>query len=542
MMLLLLACGTTQVIGVDPPAEDTAPVDAADSAEELPAPDPLGKLVITPDGGTFVEEVEVTVERVDGTGTIETCRTDPYETRCSWQAYTGPLTLGRSTILRARITQDGAESIVARSFTELDADLADFESPLPLLVFWTDDSAPTDDTDVALGLTVHEPGGGGRTSIVGEATDSGRARLHARGSSSLGFEKAAYDMELWEADDNADRNDELLGLPRNADWVLYAPYYYDEALIRNPLAFTLSRAVGRYAPNHRFVELFLADRGQPVSEADYRGVYVLLEEIEVDEERVAITPLAETDVAEPEVTGGYLFKIDRTGEGESGFWVGSAGGQFDFQQSFVAVEPSESELVRPQSDYLQDRLDAAGWAVADLDGYEELLDVDSFIDHHILNVVMKNPDAFRLSGYLFQDREGKLQAGPVWDFDRSAASLDSRSYDPTWWDNQNETPDCTAVFTFGWYEGLFEDPAFAARYWSRFSELLDGELSAEALDATIVALADGLEEPAARDAARWGQAPFPGEIAELRAWMAARHAWMRACIDEEPDPRTCRGG
>lgn len=543
MLALLLACSTTRVIGADP-ADDTADsgaplVDTAD--EELPGPTPMGSLRFEPDGGTFVDEQEVAVTVIDGAGTVETCKLDPGETDCTWQTYAGPLTLTRSTILHARVSQNGAEATAARSFTEVEEALADVDSPLPLLVMWTDEVTPTDGTDVPFGLTVHQGEGGARTTLVGSAVNSGRARIHARGSSSLYFEKTAYDLELWEADDDADRNDSLLGLPDNGDWVLYAPYYYDEALVRNPLAFEISRALGRYAPNHRFVELYVADRGQPVSQEDYRGVYVLLEEIEVAPDRVAITPMTREDVAEPEVTGGYLFKIDRVAEGESGLYAGSAGGQFDFQQSFVAVQPSEAEMVRAQEAWLTARLDDIGWAIADLDGYEELVDVDSFIDHHIVNVVMKNPDAFRLSGYFHQDREGKVVAGPAWDFDRAAASQDSRAWDPTWWDNQNETGDCTAVFTFGWYEGLFADPEFSARYWARFAEVLDGELSAEALDAMIVALADGLDEPAERDAARWGQAAFPGEIEELRAWMATRHAWMKACIESEPDPRTCHG-
>ncbi len=543
MLLFLAACASTQVIGVDPTdtGNDADSDGAPDTADSLPGPDPLGRPAIEPDGGTFVGELEVTVTVEDGGGALETCRLDPWETRCDWQPYTGPLTLQRSTIFRARVTQDGAEASAGRSFTEVEPDLAAFESPVPILVFWTDDSAPDDTSDVALGLTVHDVGDDGIAAVAEAPADSGRARLHVRGSSSSGFEKKAYDMELWESESDADRNDPLLGLPEDADWVLYAPYYYDEALIRNPLAFEISRAVGRYAPRHRFVELFLGDRGQAVSTDDYLGVYVLLEEIEVGADRVAITPLGPDDVAEPELTGGYLFKIDRPGSGESGFSAGSAGGEFEFQQGFVAVDPAEDELARPQAEYLADTIDALGWAVADLDGYDEYLDVDSFIDHHIVNVVMKNPDAFRLSGYFYKDREGVVFAGPAWDFDRTAGSQDPRSFDPTWWDNQNETTDCTAVFTFGWYEGLFADPAFAERYWARFESLLAGALSAEALDTMVLTLAEDLQEPAARDRARWSQADFDAEIAELRDWMATRHAWMQACITSTSDPRTCRG-
>ena len=103
------------------------------------------------------------------------------------------------------------------------------------------------------------------------------------------------------------------------------------------------------------------------------------------------------------------------------------------------------------------------------------------------------------------------------------------------------TGDCTDMWNFGWYPGLFEDPLFADRYWTRFSALLDNELSGPNLDALILELAADLDEAAARDRAEWGGAEFRSEIDELRSWMATRHGWMRACIDAYEDPRRCPG-
>ena len=169
---------------------------------------------------------------------------------------------------------------MARSFHEIDEDLEDWDSDLPLMVFWTDAGGDALWENTPMGLTVLEPGSDGRTSLVGEASDSGRARLRIRGSSSSGLDKKAYDMELWDPDDDGDRNEPLLGLPSNADWVLYAPFYWDDALVRNPLAYQLSRDIDRYAPRTRFVEVFLTARDRPLRAGDYQGVYVLTEEIE----------------------------------------------------------------------------------------------------------------------------------------------------------------------------------------------------------------------------------------------------------------------
>lgn len=556
-MLLLLGCAPAVTLVTDPvgvnladsgdpggggsePGADTGG-EGSDSGEIIPGGDPLGTLAMLPDGGAFVDDVEV-VLTIEGAGSAEWCTADPDETRCDWQPYTEPIALGRSTVLHARaVLGDQASEDHARFFVELEDDLQNFRSRIPVLLTWTDGARPESSTDEPMGLVMVEPPAGSTALLTDTPSASSRMRMHIRGSSSAGWEKRSYDFETWEAESDEDRRLPLGGMPENGDWILYAPYYFDDALIRNPLAMAISTAVGRYAPRTALVELFVGERGRAVSSEDYRGVYVLMEEIEVDPGRVDIAPLLPDDVDEPELTGGYLFKIDRTGPGEGGFYAGSAGGAYEFQQNFVAVDPSESALEREQSQYLAARVDEVGWAVYERD-YEDVIDVDSFIDHHIVNVVMKNPDAFRLSGYFHQDREGPVVAGPVWDFDRTAGSTDYRSYDPTWWDNGNETYDCTFVFTFGWYEGLFEDPAFQERYWSRFSEVLDAELSAPALDAMIDALVADMDDAAARNRSRWGSADFDSEISRLRDWVQRRHAWMRACIDSYEDPRVCPGG
>ncbi len=554
--LLLLACAPTSSISLGggdsaaPPPQDTG----EDSAEPLPDPDPveeIGRPVMAPAGGGFVDSVTVELAVEGGVGDLEYCLAQPDENGCTYQAYTAPLSVGSSTIVHARVVKSEELSApIAHSFVSITSGLAaGFSSNLPVLLFWTDGGEPDSTSDQALGLTMLTPPEGGTVSLLDAAESSGRSRLHVRGSSSAGFDKHAWDLELWDADTEEDRTEPLTGLPADGDWVLYAPYYFDEALIRNPLAYTISSRIGRYAPRTRMVEVFVAERGQALGNGAYVGVYVLTEEVERGVDRVNITELLPEDVAAPEVTGGYLFKVDRLADGERGFSAGTGRGTWDFQQTFAWVEPAESDVARVQENYLADELDGIGNALLEPDfidpdsgrRYDEILDVDSFIDHHIVNLVMKNPDALRLSAYMFKEREGLVQAGPVWDFDRAADSLDSRSFDPTWWDNQNETGDCTDMWEFGWYPGMFEDPAFADRYWTRFAAVLDGELSAENLDSLIVELADGVDGAAARNQAVWGGADFRSEVEELRGWMAERHEWMRACIDAYEDPRRCPG-
>jgi hypothetical protein len=373
--------------------------------------------------------------------------------------------------------------------------------------------------------------------------------LRVRGSSTGEFSKASYDLELWQPDSEDDRAEPLGGMPSDGDWVLYAPYYFDDALIRNSLGYELSRAIGRYAPRTRFVELYMANSGQSVGTADYLGVYVLTEEIERGAERVDVVELLPTDIAEPEVTGGYVFKRDREGEGESGIWAGDGGGYFSFDEPLIAVDPEEDELVSEQVQYLARFI--AGFADALVapdfidphsgQHYTEIIDVDSFIDHHILNVLVKNPDAFRLSGYLYKDCEQLVFAGPLWDLDRTAGANDPRAIEPTHWDASNLTSDTTYFFTYGWYGRLFDDPDFRDRYWARWTELLQGELDIDRILDTIDLLSEDLDEAAARNTARWGSAPLQQELNGLKGWFEARHQWISSCIDQYPDPRNCPG-
>ena len=54
-------------------------------------------------------------------------------------------------------------------------------------------------------------------------------------------------------------------------------------MIRNVLAYQLSNDMGRYASRTRYVELYL--------NGDYQGIYVLMEKIKRDNDRVNISKL-----------------------------------------------------------------------------------------------------------------------------------------------------------------------------------------------------------------------------------------------------------
>ena len=61
----------------------------------------------------------------------------------------------------------------------------------------------------------------------------------------------------------------------------------------------------------RFVEVFLNYDGGSIIGSDYYGVYVLMEKIKAGPDRVDVAELADTMNSEPEISGGYIWKLDK---------------------------------------------------------------------------------------------------------------------------------------------------------------------------------------------------------------------------------------
>ena len=533
---------------------DYVPLDAAVDA---PPPRPA-RLVVSPPPGTFATTPSVTLaidDPDDRVGELDLWYTTDGATPVagsSRRAQPGvPIVLDRSRGLRVFATD--AQGLVRFAFfgtyLVLDASVATFSSNVPVLVLWGEAAVPETKlpTYTPSSMAVFEPAGGGaRVTWPGPAGQVVRAGIKIRGSSTSGYPKHPWHVETRSALVDRDEGVALLGMAPDSDWALGAPLDFDRALMRSSLAYALSNAIELWAPRTAFAEVFIAGAGETVGMDDYIGVYEVTELIKRGRGRVDVAGLEDEDIVEPDLTGGYIFKEDRLGPGESGFRAGTGGGTLYFQNNFVLVDPEELDAAPEQRAYLKAQLDQLGLAVTSPTfttpagaHYRDLIDVEEFIDHHIINLFTKNPDAFRLSGYYYKPRSAGIAAGPVWDFDRTmGCASDSRAQEPTGWGNTGGTP----FFDYGFYGGLFDDPAFAAAYWARLGQLLHGPLSAEATARWIDGWAPGLQEAAARNFARWAGYPprgsYGNELMILKSWLATRSAWLTGCL-ARADPRTC---
>jgi hypothetical protein len=448
--------------------------------------------------------------------------------------YTGPLVLTNAVQVRALSLQTGLLPGPVRSetFIPLSDGAAGFTSDLPvLLIHHFDRGRPSPDTESFAHVQLFEPDSTGRTSLTNLPTLTSRAGIAARGSSTEGNSKVSMKLEFQD-EFGFGRALGPLGMPADPDWVLYAPNNFEPILIHNPFAHQLSRDIGRYSPRTRFVEVYFAQKGfGPVPANQYFGIYVLEEKIKLDRNRVEAPELAPGIRNPPEVTGGYLMKIDRPDPGDWGFWAAF--------QSIQYVDPKEEEMLQPDRErqrvWLQDHMDAFGNALHGPDfrdpikGYRAYIDVGSWIDHHLLNVLTFNVDALRLSAYFYKQRDGKLHFGPLWDFDRALYSTDGRDANPRTW--RSKTSDGgTDFFNYTWWGQLFTDPDFHQQYIDRYQDLRRSHFSGTNLWRLVDDLTGQVLKAQPREQARWYITPrggsYQAEIRYLKTWLTNRLDFM----------------
>jgi hypothetical protein len=551
--------------------------------------------------------------------------------------------LTNCTVVQARLFAPGEPPgpVAAETFLFLEPDLFDFESNIPLVLVHTSGRELVKEDKLTAAFRVLDTRSG-RVTLLTPPDYAGLGLISLRGRASLRYAKRSYTWKTVDAQEDPIKTT-LLGMPKESDWVLYAPFP-DKTLMRDALAYDLSNQVGRWAPRTRFVELFLNETGGRLGRRDYLGVYVLEERVKRDRNRVDLQELGLEDNAEPEVTGGYVFKKDHSDRGEQGPMIPGAYPAFTpmnssktgfptdaggfpgdpagfqppfrgtsrsssssstssskprsrsgvvtnhvgaptrremasvtrtiisrgddedmiemleeerFRESFRTVKsnkfyyvhPEPDELTSVQRGWLQqyvNRLETALYGPDFKDpakGYRAYLDVDSFVDYHLLVEVTKNVDGFRFSTFYHKERGGKLKMGPLWDWNLSFGNCNGKQgYMPEWWlwpqlDDKE----------YSWFRRLFEDPEFSQRYVDRWTELRRTAFATTNVLARIDEWATMLESAQTRNFQRWpilGLAVNPNyyvgetyaeELKWMKDWITARLTWIENQFVPAPD-------
>lgn len=111
-------------------------------------------------------------------------------------------------------------------------------SNLPIIVINTNGQEIVDDPKITADMGIIYNGEGVRNAMTDPFNHyNGKIGIEIRGQSSQMFPMKSYSVELWDnAGNSLDKS--LFGLPKESDWVLYAPYT-DKTLMRNFLAYTM---------------------------------------------------------------------------------------------------------------------------------------------------------------------------------------------------------------------------------------------------------------------------------------------------------------
>lgn len=402
------------------------------------------------------------------------------------------------------------------------------DSNLPIVIINTDNGFDIPDAPRVSATMKIIYRGPGERNYVSDQHDgaklnyNGKIRIEIRGSSSQSTPKKQYGLTTVLNDNITNNNVELLGMPKENDWIL-GGLAFDASLIRDYISYNLSRKIGNYAPRQQYCEVII--------NGNYRGLYILQEKIKVDDNRVDIAKIDASDNTLPELSGGYLTKADKVTSEDPSAWTMST--YLGSQTDFIHETPKPTVITSSQHTYIKsvfEKLATKATNSSISSGYPSVIDVPSFIDFILVNELAANVDAYQFSTYFHKDKNGKLRAGPLWDLNLTYGNdiahwwgAESRSKTDTWqfdnWDNIGPK----------FWKDLYSNSTFRCYLSKRWNFLTQSgaPLNESSLNTFIDETVALISEAAAREQMRWGTVNnHSAEISALKDFISDRIVWM----------------
>lgn len=266
---------------------------------------------------------------------------------------------------------------------------------LPLVSIHTQDNVvPVDkETNIVCHISIVSEDG---TDLLSEP-----ATIRERGNYSRSFPKKPWRIKF-------DKKQRVLDAPAKAKKWTLINNYGDKTLMRNLLAFELSRRMGMpYTPYGTAVDVML--------NGEYKGCYQLCDQIQVHKDRVNITEMSTQDISGESLTGGYLFEIDAYAN-EEPVWFKSTKGN-----PVTLKSPDSDSITTEQLTYIRNYFNKME------SNWKTFLDWNTFLRHFLVGELSGNTDTY-WSVYMYKERgDDMIYTGPVWDFDL-AFENDNRTY------------------------------------------------------------------------------------------------------------------
>lgn len=346
--------------------------------------------------------------------------------------------------------------------------------------------------------------------------------IKGRGNTSYTeFDKKPYQIKLTQ-------DAPFLDMEPGKKWV-FVSNSADSSLIRNALSRSLAGHLNLpQSEEGTFVDLYV--------NKEYVGNYYVVEKIEIQENRLLLSDLqkatehenetedlstyetAWTDTTkakqipnDPEdITGGYLIERDF----DNRFLK-----EVEINESYFITEAKECFIVRDpeytseaQIAYIDSYVQSVENAILSADGidgttgksYRDLIDVDSFVRKYLLEEVTANYDGGVASSYFYKDSDtidGRLYAGPVWDYDvswgNSPAYLGQISTSPERLSRLASHSDSSV-----WFQSLYHKPEVYEKIVSCYAQEISPYLTLLA-DEILPMLDEITAASAAMDQVRW---------------------------------------
>jgi hypothetical protein len=419
-------------------------------------------------------------------------------------------------------------------------------SNLPIVVIGTNGQTIVNEPKITADMKVIYNGEGKRNALTDTVYHyKGKIGIEIRGSSSQLFPKKQYGIETRDST-GEDVSVSFFGMPAEADWILSAQYN-DKSLMRDALTYSLSNAMGRYASRSRYCEV--------VINGEYRGVYMLFEKIKRDKNRVNISKLDSTGTTGDALTGGYIIKIDKLdGSGNEGFYSTFAahpGSKFKILYQYHYPKPED--ITAAQKTYIKNAVTSFeailfSSVFADtVNGYTKYLDMPSMVDVFLINELSRNVDGYRLSSFLYKDRDSKNPKfffGPVWDYNHGYGNCnyyDASKVEGWQIDHQASDPWFSVNDEFQppfWWKKIFDEPSFKKLAAARWRTLRATTLSLPKIRSFVDSIAVLINEGQQRNFVTWPilntyvwpnvyiGGTYANEVAYLKTWIMLRMDWM----------------
>ena len=337
--------------------------------------------------------------------------------------------------------------------------------------------------------------------------------IRERGNASRSFPKKPYRIKF-------DKKQNLLNAPAKAKKWTLINNYGDKTLMRNLLAFELSRLMGMpYTPYGTAVDVML--------NGEYKGCYQLCDQIEVNKDRVNITEMEPTDISGSALTGGYLIEVDAYAYDEVK-WFNSTKGN-----PVTIKSPDDDEITDEQFNYIKQYFNTmeSKWTT--------YLDLNTFLRHFLVGELSGNTDTY-WSVYMYKQRDDDMiHTGPVWDFDL-AFENDNRTYpimnNSDW--IYSSTGSCAGNMRQFVNNIVKNNAAAKSQLLQIWGEVREAGLTEEYMTAYIDQMEQHLQQSQKLNFLRWPimsqkvhQNPkiwgsYTAEVQNVRRYMQERIAWM----------------